>query len=180
MNPCVVSIADSVALAGALSRFVTLALGPETESYFMTYDRNWLLLSREIYRRSDLFVLGLMRWYGSSPRAEGLYVAEMLYEHGRRALIVSGAGQGERVDSPIYWDLRSRVGLRDRIRQGLVQSTPDEDHRKALAHLSEVFRPYCRLPPHHHEHAGSLRQERVTPTGRTIRPCPAGRTGKSV
>jgi hypothetical protein len=163
MNLCVVSIADSVVLAGALSRFVSLTLGPETESYFTTYDRNWLLLNRGVYLRSDLFVLSLMRWYGSSPRAEGLYVAEMLYEHGKRALIVSGSAHCEQVDSPIYWDLRSQVGLRDRIRQVLVQSTPDEDHRNGFARLKEVFRPYCRLPPHNHGHAGSLRQEKVAP-----------------
>lgn len=165
MNLCIVSIADSAALAGALSRFVSLTLGPEIESYFMTYDRNWLLLNRGVYRRSDLFILSLMRWYGNLPRAEGLYVAEMLYEQGKRALIVSGAAQGEQIDSPIYWDLRSRVDLRDRIRQVLAESTPIEDHRTSFARLKEVYRPYCRLPPRDHghaqdrRHAGRLRQE---------------------
>ncbi len=112
----------------------------------MTYRDKSARLSGALYQQVDLFILEMFRSYDSGLRAEAIPVAQVLWKNGKKAVIVSGSAKGEQIDSPIYWDLGSRVSLLEVIK-GVVDQMIDVE--KELRKLKEVFKEYCFTPSHH-------------------------------
>lgn len=136
---------DSVRLARAIDRFVRCAFNEGVASYFMTYEQKSTLLTRDLYLRSGLFVVELMRTYQYGVRAEGIFVAETLLKHGKRVVIVSAAAVGRKLPFPIYWDVTSAESLQKKL---LAIPGPGADVQEDIARLKRAFARYCRVPAH--------------------------------
>ena len=141
----IVIITDSEGLAIALDRYLRVIFRDEVLSY-LTYRDKSARLSGPLYQQADLFILEMFRSYDSGLRAEAIPVAQVLWKNGKKAVIVSGSAKGEMINSPIYWDLGSRVSLLEVIK-GIVDRVINwEDELKKL---KEVFKEYCFTPSHH-------------------------------
>lgn len=145
MRATVVSIADTEEMARTLDRYLRCFLGSRIESYFMTYEQR--LLSGNLFRQADAFILELFRRDNIGYRAEAVPVAEKWASSGKRVLIVSGAAEASTVGSPSYWDLGSSDSLHDRITSLLESPVPT---LRSFHGVRQVFADYCRPPVSHH------------------------------
>ena len=141
----IVTVTDSEGLAIALDRYLRVTFRDGVLSYYMTYQDKSARLSGTLYQQADLFILEMFRSYDSGLRAEAIPAAQVLWKNGKKAVIVSGSAKGEQIDSPIYWDLGSRVSLLEVIK-GVVDQMIDVE--KELRKLKEVFKEYCFTPSH--------------------------------
>jgi hypothetical protein len=152
MKAYIVTITDSIELSRSIDRYLRYSLGPDVDTYYMTYDRGSVLLTGELYRRADLFILGLMRRYAGSLRAEGVPVAEALWRAGKRALVVSGYYRAHEIECTTYWDLGSAESFVERIRS--LTGTRSEAFESSVRVLSGVFASYLDHAAHRHRHSG--------------------------
>nr|VFJ43312.1 MAG: hypothetical protein BECKFM1743A_GA0114220_1000720 [Candidatus Kentron sp. FM]VFJ43944.1 MAG: hypothetical protein BECKFM1743C_GA0114222_100071 [Candidatus Kentron sp. FM]VFK06047.1 MAG: hypothetical protein BECKFM1743B_GA0114221_1000920 [Candidatus Kentron sp. FM] len=139
MNGTFVIIADTARTAQTIELYLRLSLGEKIESYFMTYRRT--LLSPPLVRRMDLLILELLTRDDEGYRAEGIFSAQRWMRSGRRALIVSGAGQSDSLDCLNYWDLAAPDLLHERILR-LLDTPPAR--LADLTVLKDRFGKYCR------------------------------------
>ena len=140
-----VSIADTQEMARTLDRYLHCFFDPNIESYFMTYEQR--LLSGSLFRKTDLFLLELLRRDNIGYRAEAIPAAEKWAAAGKRVLIISGAAKASRVNSTFYWDLASADSLHERITTLLDSPVPGS---QVYNGLKQVFAEYSRPAASHH------------------------------
>lgn len=142
----IVTITDSEGLAIALDRYLRCTYSDDIESYYMTYRNKSAQLSGALYKQADVFILEMFRSYDLGLRAEAIPVAENLWDNGKKAVIVCGSAKGEKIRSPIYWDIGSRVSFYELLESINTQVI---DWKKELSKLKEIFKEYCFTPSHH-------------------------------
>lgn len=146
MTACIVTIADTEELARTLDCYAHCFLGPDIESYFMTYTHN--LLSGHLLRQADLFILELLRRDDIGYRAEAIFAAEKWLPIGKRVLIVSGTASSAHLNIPLYWDLSAHESLHARITRVLMEPVPAMTQ---LDGLRVAYKEYCRPAINHHK-----------------------------
>lgn len=99
-----------------------------------TYEAFRGMLSPQLFKETDLFILDLWRSYPTGIRAEGIAAAEQLARQNARFLVVSplSIGQGEHI--PGYWDIASTMPLSQHCEILL------KDGNRKLQNVSEVLK----------------------------------------
>ncbi len=146
MKTIITIITDSVDLSKCLNRYINCHMGEMADTYFMTYAQKAILLSPDLYKSTDLFVLGLMRGYSDGFRAEGIFTAEIIWQNHKKALIISGSAKAKAIANPTYWDLGSEAMLHEQIINVL---NLEENYPSNFTSLKEEYRPYYRQPFQH-------------------------------
>jgi len=145
MSVCVVTITDAEELARVVDSYLRCLFGSEVESYFMTYSRS--LLSGSLLRKTDLFILELLRRDDLGYRAEALFAAEKWAPLGKRVLVVSGGTSSGDVGSPAYWDMAASDTLCERIRNCLHAPPASAQD---IQRMRTRFVAWCRPAADHH------------------------------
>ena len=151
MKANITTITDSMELSRSLDRYICCTFGTTVDTYFMKYDQRSSKLTGDLYQKTDLFLVGLMRMYSDGLRAEGIYAAEFLWKNHKKALIVSGSAKAKNMNNPIYWDLSSPMELHEQIKHVLELGNR---FQADITILKNAFAPYCR-PPSQHHHKGN-------------------------
>ena len=149
MKATITIITDSMEVSRSLDRYIYCMLGTTVDTYFMKYDQRSRMLTGDLYKKTDLFLVGLLRMYSDGLRAEGLYAAEVLWKNHKKALIVSASAKGKEINNPVYWDLSSTKNLYEQIKHVLDLGNSFQPN---FTSLREVFAPFCRPPSQHHHH----------------------------
>jgi hypothetical protein len=89
---------------------------------------------------ADLFVIGLERHYKEGHCAEGVDVAESLFNFGKRVLVVGSECSAKRVGVHFYWDVALDKSFLDAVGDVLANSIPSTADRKRFAEFFEQRR----------------------------------------
>jgi hypothetical protein len=139
-------IADRIEMARSVALYLEASLD-DVRCRYLTYAEREYKLTGDLFRSTDLFVLGLFRTYGYRLRAEGLMAGGNLLANGRRVLIVGTVARGDRLDLPIYWDIATKHPLCEKARTALDACPPMDG---GMQDLQSEFAAYCHAPSGHH------------------------------
>ncbi len=145
MNKLAVILTDDYQLSKLVHLYLESFCRHTLDSVYMAYGQSGL--SGSLYRRADLFILGLLRQDDIGYRAEGLSTAEKMAQNGYRILLISGCAAADKLNSMYYWDLAAADPLHERINHLLKSEPPPYG---ALNVIKEHFRAYCRPAIDHH------------------------------
>ena len=150
MRYTTIVITDGEELALALCRYVEHLLG--MECYHFTYS-NSELMSGEVFQKADIFLLELLRIYKNwHIRAEGIFVAESLLKQGRKVLLIAANALGDKIKSPIYWDIACSFPLKEKIKQALEGNY---DWKEEIEKIKQFYKELLSPPSHHHHNLRS-------------------------
>ena len=139
-------VTDSKSLSQALARFLTYVF--DYQCQYFTYS-NSSLISQASFREADFYVMGLLREHNDGRiRAEAIIATEKIDKSGKNVLIISGEVLGDKIDSSIYWDSKSKLNLKETIIKLL--SSEKIDYVNELNILKQYFSNSLYSLVHHH------------------------------
>ena len=145
MSHLAVIVTDNEILSRSIHGYLECCLGNTIDSIYMIYGQPGL--SGDLYRGTDLFILGLFGRDDIGYRAEGLLTAMGRASVGRRVLVVSGRSVADRLKCDWYWDLGAQDPLHKRVARLLTMPPPPASTFETVKH---EFASYCRPAVDHH------------------------------
>ncbi len=137
---------DSKSLGAAVARTLRFLLDGTYDVYCLAYRECPALLSADLLRRADMFVLDLFRTYATGRRAEGVAVAQKIAVRGCSFLLISEGKGARELRSPIYWGPGCGDTLPERV-SSLLAMEPDV--LGELERLTHRFRTFLTVPATH-------------------------------